>query len=240
MQTPSRSRSAKRMPCVCKLRCWAPMTHPFRFVGFCNSSSLPSLWSPSKAGAGAHHQAGCSTAMQLPLPASIPCFIAGKDFTGRWPTTGLAQFAAICPVTGGGHGGTPRLCEELTVALNGFPRCKQLISVYRQVLKVPNKTPLSILHEYATRLNLEVRHPSLPPHPPGRRSVRLPLDGTHQAQHQHCSPLLLHRRGRQTLSAFRGARGGVACDSVWQCYTGSRSAPVSANSGGDWSSRTCS
>lgn len=58
----------------------------------------------------------------------------------------------------GGHGGTPRLCEELTVALGGFPRCKHLIGVYRQALKVPNKTPLSILHEYATRLNLEVRH----------------------------------------------------------------------------------
>ncbi len=49
------------------------------------------------------------------------------------------------------------LREELAQALNPYPRCKHLISLYRTALKVPNKTPLSILHEYATRLNLEVR-----------------------------------------------------------------------------------
>lgn len=48
------------------------------------------------------------------------------------------------------------LREELVQALNPYPRCKHLISLYRTALKVPNKTPLSILHEYATRLNLEV------------------------------------------------------------------------------------
>ncbi|CAL8465762.1 g5298 [Coccomyxa elongata] len=48
------------------------------------------------------------------------------------------------------------LREELAQALNPYPRCKHLISLYRTALKVPNKTPLSILHEYATRLNLEM------------------------------------------------------------------------------------
>lgn len=54
------------------------------------------------------------------------------------------------------------LREELAQALNPYPRCKHLISLYRTALKVPNKTPLSILHEYATRLNLEVSLTSSP------------------------------------------------------------------------------
>lgn len=50
--------------------------------------------------------------------------------------------------------------EELAAALNPFPRCKHLIQLYRTALKIPNKTPLAILHEYATRLNLEVSAPT--------------------------------------------------------------------------------
>lgn len=39
--------------------------------------------------------------------------------------------------------------------LNSYPRCKQLINAFRLNSNTHNKTPLAILHEYATRLNLE-------------------------------------------------------------------------------------
>lgn len=41
--------------------------------------------------------------------------------------------------------------------LSTYPRCKHLIEVYRALPGAQNKTPLAVLHEYATRLNLEVR-----------------------------------------------------------------------------------
>ncbi len=34
--------------------------------------------------------------------------------------------------------------------------CKRLMEAYRRVYHMPNKTPLSILFEYASRLNLQV------------------------------------------------------------------------------------
>lgn len=40
--------------------------------------------------------------------------------------------------------------------LSSYPRCKHLIEVYRALPGAQNKTPLAVLHEYATRLNLEV------------------------------------------------------------------------------------
>lgn len=40
--------------------------------------------------------------------------------------------------------------------LNSYPKCKQLINAFRLNSNTHNKTPLAILHEYATRLNLEV------------------------------------------------------------------------------------
>lgn len=52
--------------------------------------------------------------------------------------------------------GPRSISEDLAAALAAYPRCKALVDVYRTALKVPNKTPLSILHEHATRLNLEV------------------------------------------------------------------------------------
>ena len=41
--------------------------------------------------------------------------------------------------------------------LDGFPRCKHLVETFRANPSTHNKTPLAILHEYATRLGLEVR-----------------------------------------------------------------------------------
>ena len=40
--------------------------------------------------------------------------------------------------------------------LEGFPRCKRLVDTFRANPNTHNKTPLAILHEYATRLSLEV------------------------------------------------------------------------------------
>jgi hypothetical protein len=47
--------------------------------------------------------------------------------------------------------------EDLASALNSFPGCKRLVDAYRRIFRIPNKTPLSVLYEYASRLNLEVR-----------------------------------------------------------------------------------
>ena len=40
--------------------------------------------------------------------------------------------------------------------LDAFPRCKHLVETFRANPSTHNKTPLAILHEYATRLGLEV------------------------------------------------------------------------------------
>lgn len=40
--------------------------------------------------------------------------------------------------------------------IDEFPNCKRLMEAYRRVYHMPNKTPLSILFEYASRLNLQV------------------------------------------------------------------------------------
>lgn len=41
-------------------------------------------------------------------------------------------------------------------AEDGFPRCKHLIEAYHALPNSQNKTPLAVLHDYATRLGLEV------------------------------------------------------------------------------------
>ena len=41
--------------------------------------------------------------------------------------------------------------------LSDFPGCKRLEEAYRKIYHIPNKTPLSVLYEYASRLNLTVR-----------------------------------------------------------------------------------
>ena len=40
--------------------------------------------------------------------------------------------------------------------IDEYPNCKRLMEAYRRVYHMPNKTPLSILFEYASRLNLQV------------------------------------------------------------------------------------
>lgn len=40
--------------------------------------------------------------------------------------------------------------------LEDFPNCRKLIDAYRKLFRIPNKTPLSVLYEYASRLNFEV------------------------------------------------------------------------------------
>ena len=47
--------------------------------------------------------------------------------------------------------------KELASVIDKYPLCKRLTEAYRRVYHMPNKTPLSILFEYASRLNLQVR-----------------------------------------------------------------------------------
>ena len=49
--------------------------------------------------------------------------------------------------------------RELASVIDEYPLCKRLMEAYRRVYHMPNKTPLSILFEYASRLNLQVCHP---------------------------------------------------------------------------------
>ncbi len=46
--------------------------------------------------------------------------------------------------------------RELASVIDEYPLCKRLMEAYRRVYHMPNKTPLSILFEYASRLNLQV------------------------------------------------------------------------------------
>ena len=46
--------------------------------------------------------------------------------------------------------------RELASVIDEYPACKRLMEAYRRVYHMPNKTPLSILFEYASRLNLQV------------------------------------------------------------------------------------
>ena len=46
---------------------------------------------------------------------------------------------------------------DLAQLLAAFPKCNHLIETFRTSPNTQNKTPLAVLHEYATRLSLEVR-----------------------------------------------------------------------------------
>ena len=46
--------------------------------------------------------------------------------------------------------------RELASMIDDYPSCKRLMEAYRMVYRMPSKTPLSILFEYASRLNLQV------------------------------------------------------------------------------------
>jgi hypothetical protein len=54
--------------------------------------------------------------------------------------------------------------------LDSYSKCRHLVETFRANPNTHNKTPLAILHEYATRLNLEVRalH-ACAPHPKSSR-----------------------------------------------------------------------
>lgn len=54
--------------------------------------------------------------------------------------------------------------RELASMIDDYPSCKRLMEAYRRVYHMPNKTPLSILFEYASRLNLQVLFASLAPY----------------------------------------------------------------------------
>ena len=48
------------------------------------------------------------------------------------------------------------LLPDPATFMEGYPRCKHLVDTFRANPNTHNKTPLAILHEYATRLSLEV------------------------------------------------------------------------------------
>ncbi|KAK9822115.1 hypothetical protein WJX74_008796 [Apatococcus lobatus] len=47
---------------------------------------------------------------------------------------------------------------DLAQLLAGFPKCNHLIETFRTSPNTQNKTPLAVLHEYATRLSLELAY----------------------------------------------------------------------------------
>ena len=51
--------------------------------------------------------------------------------------------------------------EKLTRTMEHYPLCKELLKAYRQKLRMPSKTPLSILYEYAARHKLSDEHLAL-------------------------------------------------------------------------------
>ena len=51
------------------------------------------------------------------------------------------------------------LLPDPATFMEGYPRCKHLVDTFRANPNTHNKTPLAILHEYATRLSLEVSAP---------------------------------------------------------------------------------
>ncbi len=55
----------------------------------------------------------------------------------------------------------PQRDESLATMLDKFPRCKQLLYMLRQSPNNHNKTPVAILHEYATRVHREVVYTEL-------------------------------------------------------------------------------
>lgn len=62
--------------------------------------------------------------------------------------------------TAGGPCERPRPQEDVlpdfNACLDAYPRCQGLVNAFRLNRNTQNKTPLSIVHEYATRLGLEV------------------------------------------------------------------------------------
>lgn len=48
------------------------------------------------------------------------------------------------------------LLPDPATFLESYPRCKRLLDAFRANPNTHNKTPLAVLHEYATRLSLEV------------------------------------------------------------------------------------
>lgn len=117
------------------------------------------------------------TAEQLPLPhqqrsprmhhrtmtadSELSSERALEDSLDSCPSEGAATSAADTanPAAAGGSGGgggTPQP-QPPPCSLDDFPKCQRLIDAHRKILRIANKTPLSVLHEYASRLNVEVR-----------------------------------------------------------------------------------
>jgi len=48
---------------------------------------------------------------------------------------------------------------DFNACLDAYPRCQRLVQAFRCNRNTQNKTPLSIVHEHATRLGLEARLP---------------------------------------------------------------------------------
>ena len=79
--------------------------------------------------------------------------------TARVPTASAAAAAQAGPVQPASS--KPKEEEvpvlDLAQLLQGFPKCNHLIETFKTSPNTQNKTPLAVLHEYATRLSLEVR-----------------------------------------------------------------------------------
>ncbi|CAK0732396.1 hypothetical protein CVIRNUC_000126 [Coccomyxa viridis] len=74
-----------------------------------------------------------------------------------WEAASAAETdAAACRRSDGTASETRPERRELASMIDDYPSCKRLMEAYRRVYHMPNKTPLSILFEYASRLNLQL------------------------------------------------------------------------------------
>lgn len=86
----------------------------------------------------------CSSASDCPWLALLPHNDSGDVLQPLSEAAATAAVYCLC-----------RNAPEFV--LSNFPGCKRLEDAYRKIYHIPNKTPLSVLYEYASRLNLTVR-----------------------------------------------------------------------------------
>ncbi|CAL5224048.1 g6673 [Coccomyxa viridis] len=80
-----------------------------------------------------------------------------SDLSPTWEAASVPDALASSSRKSDGSASEPRPeRRELASVIDEYPLCKRLMEAYRRVYHMPNKTPLSILFEYASRLNLQL------------------------------------------------------------------------------------
>lgn len=103
--------------------------------------------------------------------------------------------------------------EELTRTMEHFPLCKELLKAYRQKFRMPSKTPLSILYEYAARQNFLVS--TLPCNQAVDKYICTSLRGHSHACRALCHPLCLGKTPEASASTM------LVQDKPWRAFPSS-------------------